>query len=80
MLDANRLKNKIKQAFIDEQTEETDHNASVDRIAQKLAQAIVDEIKDNEHPNREGNYFIKKVVTTFGTGGARRKITIDNKL
>ena len=35
---------------------------------------------DNEHPNREGNYFIKKVVTTFGTGGARRKITIGNKL
>ncbi len=46
MLDANRLKNKIKQAFIDEQTEESDHNASVDRIAQKLAQAIVDEIKE----------------------------------
>ena len=35
---------------------------------------------DNEHPNREGNYFIKKVVATFGTGGARRKITIGNKL
>lgn len=35
---------------------------------------------DNEHPNREGNYFIKKVVTNFGTGGARRKITIGNKL
>lgn len=35
---------------------------------------------DKEHPNREGNYFIKKVVTTFGTGGARRKITIGNKL
>ncbi len=37
-------------------------------------------ILDAEHPNREGNYFIKKVVTTFGTGGARRKITIGNKL
>ena len=35
---------------------------------------------DSEHPNREGNYFIKKVVTTFGTGGARRKITIGNRL
>lgn len=46
MLDVNRLKNKIKQAFIDEQTEESDHDASVDRIAQKLAQAIVDEIKE----------------------------------
>lgn len=37
-------------------------------------------ILDNEHPNREGNYFIKKVVITFGTGGARRKITIGNRL
>lgn len=37
-------------------------------------------IIDKEHPNREGNYFIKKVVTTFGTGGARRKISIGNKL
>jgi len=35
---------------------------------------------DSEHPNREGNYFIKKVVTSFGTGGARRKITIGNRL
>lgn len=35
---------------------------------------------DSEHPNREGNYFIKKVVTTFGTSGARRKISMGNKL
>jgi hypothetical protein len=35
---------------------------------------------DSEHPNREGNYFIKKVVTSFGTGGARRKVTIGNRL
>lgn len=37
-------------------------------------------IIDKEHPKREGNYFINKVVTTFGTGGARRKVTIGNKL
>lgn len=37
-------------------------------------------ILDEEHPNRDGNYFIKKVVTTLGTGGARRKVTIGNKL
>jgi hypothetical protein len=37
-------------------------------------------IIDKEHTNREGNYFIKKVVTTFGTGGARRKVSIGNKL
>lgn len=35
---------------------------------------------DAEHPNREGNYFIKKVVTTFGADGARRKITIGSRL
>ena len=37
-------------------------------------------IQDKDHKNREANYFIKKVVTTFGTGGARRKVTISNKL
>jgi hypothetical protein len=37
-------------------------------------------IIDKEHTNREGNYFIKKVVTTFGTAGARRKVSIGNKL
>lgn len=35
---------------------------------------------DEEHPNREGNYFIKKVVTTFDTGGARRKVTLGSRL
>jgi len=37
-------------------------------------------IYDKEHPNRDGTYFIKKVVTTFGMGGARRKVTLGNKL
>lgn len=37
-------------------------------------------ITDSQHPNRQGKYFIKKVVTTFGTGGARRKVSISNKL
>ncbi|WP_244289937.1 DUF3568 domain-containing protein [Flavobacterium resistens] len=35
---------------------------------------------DSDHQNREGNYFIKKVVTTLSTGGARRKVTIGNRL
>lgn len=35
---------------------------------------------DSEHPNREGNYFIKKVVTSFGKEGARRTVTIGNRL
>lgn len=38
------------------------------------------DIIDKEHPNRNGKYFIKKVETSFGTSGARRKVTIGNKL
>ncbi len=38
------------------------------------------EIRDKEHPNRQGKYFIKKVVTSFGTDGARRTVIIANKL
>lgn len=37
-------------------------------------------IQDSEHPAREGKYFIKKVVTSFGSNGARREISISNKL
>ncbi len=37
-------------------------------------------IRDKKHPNREGSYFIKKVVTTFGMNGARRKVTISHRL
>lgn len=35
---------------------------------------------DSEHLKREGNYFIKKVVTTFGMSGARRTVSISTKL
>lgn len=41
-----RLKTKIKAAFQAEQTEESDYNASLDRISDKIAQAVIDEIKD----------------------------------
>lgn len=44
-LSVNRLKGLIKAAFQAEQTEEEDHNASLDRISEKLATAIIDEIK-----------------------------------
>ncbi len=37
-------------------------------------------IIDQDHTNREGAYFINKVKTTFGTGGARREVTIGTKL
>lgn len=35
---------------------------------------------DREHTNRQGNYFITKVVTTFGLGGARRTVNIGGRL
>lgn len=44
-LDKDRLKEKIKGAFQTEQTENVDHNASLERISEKLAQAIIEEIK-----------------------------------
>ncbi|MCW3168906.1 late control protein [Chryseobacterium sp. 09-1422] len=37
-------------------------------------------IKDRDHLNREGKYFINKVVTSFGTDGARRDVHISNRL
>ncbi|MDK7675107.1 late control protein [Weeksella virosa] len=37
-------------------------------------------ILDKEHPNRDGKYFVNKVVTKFGMSGARREIFITNKL
>lgn len=46
MLDKNRLKGKIRAAFEYEQNEEEDANSSLDRIADKLATAIIDEIKE----------------------------------
>lgn len=37
-------------------------------------------IEDKNYPDRTGNYFVPKVTTTFGTGGARRKIELGTKL
>ncbi|WP_027380288.1 phage late control protein [Chryseobacterium daeguense] len=37
-------------------------------------------IRDKKHKNREGKYFIKKVVTSYGMNGARREVTLSNKL
>ena len=41
----SRLKAKIKAAFEAEQTEEVNYEASVDRISDKLATAIIEEIQ-----------------------------------
>jgi len=38
------------------------------------------EIKDENYPERTGYYFVPKVKTTFGTGGARREIELGTKL
>jgi hypothetical protein len=46
MLDKTRLKGKIRAAFEYEQNEEENANDSLDRIADKLATAIIDEIKE----------------------------------
>lgn len=46
MLNKDRLKAKIREAFEAEQNEESDHNASLNRISEKLAVAIVEEIKE----------------------------------
>lgn len=45
-LNKGRLKAAIKLAFEAEQTEELDHEAALDRIAEKLADCIIDEIKE----------------------------------
>lgn len=37
-------------------------------------------ITDAEHSNRDGAYFIKKVVTRLGMGGARRTATMGGRL
>ena len=38
------------------------------------------QIIDKNYPEREGSYFVPKVVTTYGTGGARRKIELGTKV
>lgn len=38
------------------------------------------ELINQDHPNQEGNYFIKKVKILFGINGARRIVTVGTKL
>ncbi|PIB28920.1 hypothetical protein BFP77_08360 [Maribacter sp. 4U21] len=38
------------------------------------------EIRDKNYPERTGSYFIPKVVTTFGTNGARREVELSSKV
>jgi transcriptional regulator NrdR family protein len=45
-LSKDRLKAKIKAAFKHEQTEQKNADDSLERISDKLAQAIIEEIKE----------------------------------
>lgn len=38
------------------------------------------QLSDRNYPDRIGSYFVPKVVTTFGTGGARRKVELGTKV
>lgn len=37
-------------------------------------------ITDENYPERAGSYFVPKVVTTFGTSGARREVELGSKV
>lgn len=37
-------------------------------------------ISDRVYPERDGNYYIESTETTFGTGGARRLVTVGMKI
>ncbi len=37
-------------------------------------------IVDERYPEREGRYFIPKIVIHFGSGGARRIVTLGRKV
>ena len=44
----------------------------------KIAQ--VAQVEDGDFPERDGDYLVEKVTTTFGTNGARRKVELGLKL
>lgn len=44
-LNAALLKQEIKAAYLEEQNEQSDANASADRIAEKIANAVVTQIQ-----------------------------------
>lgn len=41
---------------------------------------MIAELKDETYPDRDGNYYIEAVKTTFGTSGARRQVTLGLKM
>lgn len=83
-LDAPSADPKILQDLADKVLKEAKYDGFEGDITSFLipfaTRGMAADIIDKEHKNREGNYFIKTVVTTYGTGGARRKVTLGNKL
>ena len=75
---------KIMQSMADKVLKEAKYDGLEGDITSFLipfaTRGMAAEIINKEHQNREGNYFIKTVVTTYRTGGARRKVTLGNKL
>ena len=45
-----------------------------------VAHGMVVSLADNEYPEREGNYLVEAVETTWGIGGYRQKITIGTQI
>ncbi|MBP7174002.1 MAG: hypothetical protein KBA33_08070 [Cloacibacterium sp.] len=74
-LNKNRLKEKIKNALIFEQTEENSWNDSLERVSEKLATAFVEEILELKVTVPAG---IK--VSTSGTSAAQTGMTVETKI
>lgn len=45
-----------------------------------LAPAVQVELRDERNPSKNGVYLVEEVVTTFGTGGYRQRLTIPYKI
>lgn len=71
-LDKDRLKQKIKEAFQAEQSEEQDANASLENISDKLAQAIIEEIKELKI-----NYTTGLIAPNGAVTGSLSNVTIE---
>lgn len=74
-LNRERLKQKIKQAFETEQTEEESYNDALDRICEKIASAMVDEMLQLRVEVPAGIQ-----VATTGTATAQKGMTIEPKI
>lgn len=66
--EAEEYFNRLKQDGMD---------GSVTTIGTKFIQhGDIVELLDDEYPDRQGSYFVEKVVVSFGQGGYRRELTL----